>query len=495
MEKIPALGFGLGLRATHYPYIFEHTPPVDFFEIISENFMDTQGRPIRNLEKIRAHYPVVMHGVSMSIGTLDPMSSVYLKKLKDLVSWLNPPWITDHVCWTGIAHTNTHDLLPLPYTPQALAHLVDRINRVQDALGRPMGFENPSTYLEFGASTMDEAEFLAQMVDRSGCQLLLDVNNVYVSCYNHRWDVKTYLDTLPLDRVVQIHLAGHANKGTHIIDTHDGPVIDPVWTMYQYVVEKAGRTPNTMIEWDDKIPEFPVLFAELEKARQAARTAAHHGPLPDLKQAKDVTPFDTQTDFGGVLTRMQDAILAGSKGPSTAHTWIRTKADFAPDVQLRVYINAYRWRLKDVVAQDYDVLATCLGAQVFTELLNDFVETEVSTNFNIGRFAAKLPDFLKKKYPQDPFAYELCILENAIAQLADEPETSPLETRHLEGVTPENLMQMRLFPRKSLALFDFSYDVNAYFGAFVEKRPLPVPEKKQTYLAVYRHDAEMWRHS
>ncbi|MBA4118054.1 MAG: DUF2063 domain-containing protein, partial [Candidatus Puniceispirillum sp.] len=181
MEKVPSLGFGLGLRATHYPYILEHLPPVDFFEIISENYMDTHGQPLRNLDKIRAHYPVAMHGVALSIGTFDDVQSEYIQKLKSLMARVHPAWITDHVCWTGIAHTNTHDLLPLPYTPQALSHLVDCINRVQDALGRPMGFENPSTYLEFGASTMDEAEFLAQMVDRSGCQLLLDVNNVYVS--------------------------------------------------------------------------------------------------------------------------------------------------------------------------------------------------------------------------------------------------------------------------------------------------------------------------
>lgn len=493
MAHLPSLGFGLGLRSKHYPYIFEHTPPVDFFEIISENFMDTQGRPLRNLEKIKAHYPVVLHGVSLSIGTVDPLSSVYLKKLKDLIAWLEPAWVSDHVCWTGVAHTNTHDLLPLPYTSQALDHLVDRIGRVQDTLGRTIALENPSTYLEFGSSTMGEAEFLAQMVDRSQCQLMLDVNNVYVSCYNHRWDAKAYLDTLPLDRVVQIHLSGHSNLGTHIIDTHDAAVIDPVWTMYQYVVKKAGRTLNTMIEWDDKIPDFPDLLAELEKAKEAARTCQHHGPLPDLHKEKAQDVFDQETSFGQVLTRMQQAILLGENKDDQASAWIKTKKDFAPHAQLQVYINAYRWRLKDVVAQDYDALAQYMGQSAFASLLGAFVEEEVSTDFNIARYGAKLPAFISKTLGQGTFAHELSVLENAIAQLSDKDETHPLESAHLTNVTPQDFVEMRLYPRKALELFAFEWDVHTYFSAFVEKRPLPDPAQTPTYLAVFRHGGDMWR--
>ncbi|MCB1593207.1 MAG: DUF692 domain-containing protein, partial [Alphaproteobacteria bacterium] len=247
--KFERIGFGMGLRPSHYPFIFENKPPLDWFEIISENFMDTGGRPVRKLEQILEDYPVVMHGVSLSIGTVDPLNSDYLQKLKTLASWVNPPWISDHLCWTGIAHKNTHDLLPVPYTEEALKNIVTRIRQVQDFLERPIVLENPSTYLEFTSSTMTEWEFIARMAQESGCGLLLDVNNVYVSCYNHRWDPKTYIDALPLDRVAQIHLAGHTNKGTHIIDTHDDHVIDEVWALYRYAISKAGPV-STMVEWD-----------------------------------------------------------------------------------------------------------------------------------------------------------------------------------------------------------------------------------------------------
>jgi uncharacterized protein (UPF0276 family) len=296
----PDLGFGLGLRSKHYPYIFEHWPEVDWFEVISENFMNTDGRPKRNLARIRERYPIVMHGVAMSIGTLDPLNSEYLQKLKTLAKWLNPPWITDHLCWTGIAHKNSHDLLPVPYTEEALKHIVTRIRQVQDYLERPLGIENPSTYLEFKTSHIPEAEFIARMAQDSGCNLLLDVNNIYVSCYNHRLDAKAYIDAIPLDKVIQIHLSGHSNMGTHIVDTHDDYVVDEVWALYRYVAHKAGRTPNTMIEWDGKIPEWNVLYGELEKAKTAAADAARYASLPDL--AKKETPYVANS-----ITALQEA--------------------------------------------------------------------------------------------------------------------------------------------------------------------------------------------
>ena len=272
-EHFPHLGFGLGLRIPHYAHIFEHTPPVDWFEIISENFMDTDGKAKRNLARIREQYPVVMHGLALSIGTVDPLNSEYLRKLKKLADEINPAWISDHLCWTGIAHKNSHDLLPVPYTEEALKHIVSRIKQVQDYLERPIALENPSTYLEFKTSHIPEAEFIAAMAQESGCHLLLDVNNVYVSCYNHRLDAKAYIDALPMDKVAQIHLSGHSNYGTHIIDTHDDHVVDEVWALYKYATYKAGRTINTMVEWDDKVPEWDVLYAELGKAKAAAADA------------------------------------------------------------------------------------------------------------------------------------------------------------------------------------------------------------------------------
>ncbi len=484
------LGFGLGLRPKHYSYIFENWPQVDWFEVISENFMDTDGRPKRNLARIAERYPIVMHGVALSIGTIDPLNSEYLHKLKNLIKWLNPAWISDHLCWTGIAHRNTHDLLPVPYTEEALKHVTTRIREVQDFLERPIALENPSTYLEFKSSHMPEAEFIARMAENSGCNLLLDVNNVYVTCYNHRLDPKTYIDTLPLERVQQIHLSGHSNYGTHIIDTHDDHVVDEVWALYQYVVKKSGRVPNTMVEWDDKIPEFPVLFAELEKAKAVA-IAVQQAPLPDL--AKEQVPYITNrtTVLREDQERMQDAILLDSD--SKPDEWIRAKREFAAAEQLKVYTNAYRYRLYDAVAEDYPVLENYLGADAFKNLINDFVNTEYSGHFNIGRFAIKLPGFLGKSMADDIFANELCKLETAISQLSDPAETVALMPEHLAGMTPEILMQSKLHAREALQLFAFSYPANEYYRAVKEDETPQKPKAGKSYLVVFRHEDTVWR--
>jgi uncharacterized protein (UPF0276 family) len=485
------LGFGLGLRPVHYPYIFEHQPKIDWFEVISENFMDTDGMPRRNLARIAEIYPIVMHGVAMSIGTIDALNSEYLSKLKKLANEIKPAWISDHLCWTGIAHKNTHDLLPVPYTEKALKHIVERISQVQDFLGRPIALENPSTYLEFKSSHIAEAEFIAEMAKRSGCQLLLDVNNIYVTCYNHRLDAKAYIDALPLEHVIQIHLSGHSNMGNHIIDTHDDYVAIEVWSLYKYVVHKAGRTPNTMVEWDDNIPAFEVLEAELAKAKQAANDAANYAPLPQLAQAENRYIANITTPLAEAQNMMQHAILQGAA--LTADDWILPKAEFSPTEQLQVYINAYRFRLYDVVAEDYCVLKNYLGDENFEKLLNDFVENVHSNHFNIGRYAAYLPDFIAKHELGNKFAFELTTLENAISQLADAIETTPLTPEHLQGITPEDLMQMQLSPRLALQLFAFEYPVNDYYGACKDEASPAVPSPAQTYLCVFRHDDVMWR--
>lgn len=263
----PNLGFGLGLRSVHYPHILERWPDMDWFEIISENYMDSKGRPRYVLDQIAERYPIVMHGVSMSIGSTDPLDMEYLKKLKKLADELPAAWVSDHVCWTGVAGRNAHDLLPIPYNEDTLAHLAERIRTVQEILERPLVLENPSSYLTFAQSTLSEWEFLTRMTAVTGCGLLLDVNNVYVSCVNHDLDPVEFLQSLPHERVVQFHLAGHTNCRTHIIDTHDGPVIDPVWELYRLAHELTGGV-STLLEWDAKIPEFPVLHAEVLKARR-----------------------------------------------------------------------------------------------------------------------------------------------------------------------------------------------------------------------------------
>lgn len=265
--NLPDLGLGVGLRTVHYSYILANWPDVDWFEIISENYMDSGGRPLHILEQVAEHYPIVMHGVALSVGSTDPIDFEYLRKLKALAARVNAAWVGDHICWTGVAGRNGHDLYPIPYNEESLDHIVKRIKVVQDYLERPLILENPSTYLTFRASTMPEQEFVRRMAEESDCGLLLDVNNVYVTCRNHDLDPYEFLAGIPYDRVVQIHLAGHTDKGSHCIDTHNNYVIDPVWEFYGYVHARTGGR-STLLEWDADIPEFPVVHAEVLKARR-----------------------------------------------------------------------------------------------------------------------------------------------------------------------------------------------------------------------------------
>ena len=263
----PNLGLGVGLRTVHFAHILREWPQVDWFEVISENFLDSQGRPRYVLEQIAERYPVVMHGVSLSIGSTDPLDFEYLAKLSSLARHVRARWVSDHLCWTGVAGRNTHDLLPLPFSDETLAHVARRVRIVQDFLERPLVLENPSSYVSFAGSTMPEWEFLTRLADETNCQLLLDVNNVYVSSVNHDFDPFEYIAKVPGERVVQYHLAGHTNCGTHCIDTHDGPVIEQVWELYRRAVERTGRV-STLLEWDARIPEFSVVHDEVRKARR-----------------------------------------------------------------------------------------------------------------------------------------------------------------------------------------------------------------------------------
>ncbi len=279
----PNLGLGIGLRTVHFPYILENHPRVDWFEIISENFMDSGGRPRHVLGRIAERYRVVMHGVSLSIGSTDPLDFDYLAKLKRLADGVRAHWVSDHLCWTGVAGRNTHDLLPIPLNERTLAHVVARIRTVQEFLERPLVLENPSSYVTFAASTMPEWEFLARMAEEADCGLLLDVNNVYVSSVNHDFDPIEYVRSVPHSRVVQCHLAGHTDCRTHLIDTHDGPVIDPVWDLYRLAHRLTGGV-STLLEWDARIPPFPIVHAEVLKARSCmdglATPPAAFNPAP-----------------------------------------------------------------------------------------------------------------------------------------------------------------------------------------------------------------------
>ena len=268
-------GFGLGLRTEHYADFGPGRPPgLDWLEIISENYLVPGGKPLQQLDRIRADWPMVMHGVSLSIGGTDALDLAYLRELRGLANRVQPGWVSDHLCWTGVDGHNLHDLLPLPLTEATLRHLTDRVGQVQDSLGRRLVLENVSSYVRFAADEMGEAEFVAELARRADCLLLLDVNNVYVSSVNHGFDARAYIDLMPAERVMQLHLAGHsAGADGLLIDTHDAPVCAQVWDLYGHTLRRIGFKP-TMIERDDHIPALADLLAELNIARAIAQQVA-----------------------------------------------------------------------------------------------------------------------------------------------------------------------------------------------------------------------------
>ncbi|MBO9661482.1 DUF692 domain-containing protein [Dokdonella sp.] len=265
----PPLGYGLGLRVEHYEELLGGDPAVDWLEALSENYLVPGGRPLDYLARLRERWPVVLHGVSLSIGSSDPLNRDYLAQLRRLAETVEPAWMSDHLCWTGVDGSNLHDLMPLPYTEEAIDHVAARVREVQDFLGRRILLENVSSYVAFHASQLSESQFLAEIARRADCLILLDVNNIHVSAHNHGFDARGYLDEIPFERVQQFHLAGHEHNGALIVDTHDAAIVDPVWDLYADAVRRFGPV-STMIERDDRIPPLADLIAELDRARAIA---------------------------------------------------------------------------------------------------------------------------------------------------------------------------------------------------------------------------------
>lgn len=297
---LPNLGLGVGLRNQHFSYLMNHDPEVDWFEIISENFIDNYGYARNVLKHVSSLRPVVMHGVSLSIGSTDPLDWDYLKKLKALAEFIQPAWISDHLCWTGVAGVNTHDLLPLPLNEESWRHVAERVGQVQNFLERPLVLENPSSYLEFRESNISEWTFLSELANETGCGLLLDVNNVFVSGYNHGFDAEHYIRSMPHDSIVQIHIAGPTDCGPYLVDTHDQPVPARVWELYKLAQELTGGV-STLLEWDANIPDFPELVAELRKADAALRGENPGAPTIKSAAASAVSnPVDFQLSTSNV---------------------------------------------------------------------------------------------------------------------------------------------------------------------------------------------------
>lgn len=449
---LPNLGLGVGLRHPHFQHILAHGPQVDWFEIISENFIDNHGYARHVLDTVAAQVPIVMHGVSLSIGSSAPLDMTYLHKLRALAGELKPAWISDHLCWTGAASLNSHDLLPMPLDEASLRHVAGRVAQVQDFLGRPLILENPSSYVEFASSSMPEWEFLGRLAQQTGCGLLLDVNNVHVSAYNHGFDAVHYIEQLPHAQIVQIHLAGPTDCGEVLIDTHDAPVPQAVWRLYALAQRLTGGV-SALLEWDANIPPYPQLLAELAKAR-----AAELGCLPTrqsclapARHCRRRWVFTWRPAMQSELAQLQGWFLTAMTCPGGAPqgaALAQKRFGLAPEQvltrpqRLSIYADGYVLRLLDCLQAEFPVLRQTMGLELFDFFARAYLWRHPSRSSTLYDLGAGFADFLAASQPQGQHASGAAILQFPIdlARLerarAEAGRAVGLENRTMQAQVP-----------------------------------------------------------
>jgi len=427
----PNPGFGLGLRTTHYPDFQRQRQPLDWLEVVTDNFLVEGGRPLQMLDFIRRDYPVVMHGVAMSLGSADGLNLAYVQQVKQLAKRMEPLWVSDHLCWSGLGNTVLHDLNPLPYTDEAARRLIDHIAQAQDLLQRRLVVENVSSYVSFAHSGATEWEFLSHVAQEADCLLLVDVNNIYVSAFNHGFDPLDYLNALPAHRVQQIHLAGHSRNPTHIIDTHDHPVCPEVWDVYAAACRRFGAV-ATMIERDDHIPPLPELLAELDHARTIAQANVviaseakqsifshceereRRSNQPEDGSPRHFVPRDDDTEAPALFELQKDWVTSVLQDtlPEEAPTLLslaQSGSDTAHD-RLGIYHRAYRLRLCEVLRDSFAKTSAYMG-ELFDQHASEFAVAQPPALRNLGRYGASLPAFLQQTYPDNPELAELAQLD------------------------------------------------------------------------------------
>lgn len=452
---LPNLGLGLGLRGEHIPTVLRDGPDVDWFEVITDNYLVGRGYLAWALDRIRERYPVVLHGVGLSIGSTDPLDLDYLRDIKSLAERIKAPWVSDHVCWTGVGGRNSHDLLPVPYNEAMLAWMVDRIRRVQDVLERPLILENPSSYLEFASSTMTEWDFIAALCERADCGLLLDVNNVYVSSHNHGFDPADYLAAVPWDRVVQFHVAGHTDRGSHILDSHIGPVIDPVWQLLADAWKACGGR-ATMLEWDDEIPDFETTWREAQKARVFMNPSC-----VVTNTARDSAPSTARDSIDGpaepagsavaaeapvaALMRWMHAVIAADidADRSVIDNHILANDKMAAAQRLDVYTEAVGVRFVESMAEDFPSIAAALGDEAFEAEVIAYVRQHPSTTPWLELLGRHFAEFLATR-PHPPWFADAARVRWAMMQARISPCFTPVDAAAFAAVPDEEKAHIRL---------------------------------------------------
>jgi len=416
LNHFAALGHGVGLRTEHFQEILEKKPKVDWFEAISENFMDTQGKPIKILEKVRADYPVGLHGTSLSIGSAGDLNPLYLEKLKKLVERIQPAIVSDHLCWSEHDGKRLFDLLPLPFTAESLATVVRHVDQLQTYLGRRILLENVSAYISFKHSEITEWEFLNQVARQSGCGILLDVNNIFVNSFNHGFNPRDYLEGIDSDKVLQYHISGHTDKGKFLFDTHVGEIIQPVWDLYADAVRRFGDV-SSLIEWDTEIRGFDELLALNEKSREVALSAtrtAGHEPRP--AENSDRGPWSVAR--GPLLSEIQSMFsqeMLGKESTKLEETLNEQAGD--PGIKrIDVYSEGYPARICEALIETYPATLKILGEGVFNDLAAEFSKSRAFEHYNLNAVAPFFPDFLRLSPWQEsfPFLNDLADLERAV---------------------------------------------------------------------------------
>jgi uncharacterized protein len=481
-----ALGQGVGLRTTHFRQFLEGTPPVAWVEAISENFMGVGGRPLAVLEKVRRDRPVVLHGVSLGVGSAAPLELGYLDQLKALIQRIQPALVSDHLCW-GRAHGRyVHDLLPMPLTEEALDHVVARVTEVQDRLDRRMLLENVSSYMSFKESELTEWEFLTEVSRRADCGILLDVNNIYVSARNHGFDPRAFLDGVPVDRVQQFHLAGHEDRGTLVLDTHEGHIVDAVWDLYRHAVRRFGAVP-TLIEWDEAIPELPVLLDESAKAGALmAEELPRQAPVPEVPRLER----GARPPRPPSLKQTQDTIflwVTGEQEPAQAEALVNGGA-LEPADRVQVYGEMYWLRMRDMLRLDYPRVLALLGEASFDVLTARYMKRFPSTRPSLNDFGRNLAALLEEQPVEGaPWLRDLARVERARTEAFVAADSTVLEAAALQALG-EGFGQARLVATPAVRLVHLEHDVLPCFHedeARPEKRPLHVVAWRKGYQAFH----------
>lgn len=528
---VPDLGIGVGLRVPHYAYIREHRPKVDFFEIISENFMIEGGKPLVNLDHVTAHYPVVAHGVSLNIGGPSDPDAGYLKRLKALVRRTRAAWASDHLCWTGTGEHQLHDLLPLPYTQAIAKRVAERARRVQDTLGVRFALENTSSYMTYRQSEMNEWQFLGEVAERADIGILLDVNNIYVSAYNHGFDAYEYLRGIPHERVVQMHLAGHTNLGKLIIDTHNGDVIEPVWELYRAAIELCGPI-STLLEWDDEIPEFSKLAALSDRARSvreqalSTRQNLEHNPYePSFVRGKALRP---RPEFGqsraqhtaghtaelDAWTELQHALVKDLQQPRALHKSdaivaraereLTGNARVSPVEQLEVYREQFWLRHTSALLEDFPGVSGILGQRHWEPLVEGYLQAHPPDSWTLRDLGCRFSDYIATQtgLPEHALCVDMARLEWLYTEVFDAADSGRLDPEKLASIADDAWDHVRVRFNPCVRLLHVGYPVarlRKQLRARLDERlgeraaepeAVVIPARAEQHLVLYRDAAD-----